>query len=763
MESKGESIAYQMKITGIVQGVGFRPHVYRLASEHRVTGWVLNSSSGVLLEVEGDPEAVRRFSRRVVEEAPPLAVIRGCEMREIPRRGFDDFAIRHSESEAEKTAMISPDIAICPDCRREVRDPRDRRYNYPFTNCTNCGPRFTIIKNVPYDRDKTTMAPFAMCPRCEKEYMDPGQRRFHAQPNACPVCGPHTMLVDASGGLVRETPAALLKAGYILAVKGLGAFHLAVDATNPEAVKKLRRRKKRDAKPFAVMARDPETVHCYCRLSDEEARWLASPQAPIVVLQRKPEEPLPDETLHPGLSTLGVMLPYTPLHYLLFDEELRLLVMTSANISDEPLIIDNQEALEKLVEVADYFLVHNREIFNPCDDSVMRVTGIGTPHFIRRARGLVPLGLRLPFKTRPVLALGGELKNTFCITREDEAFLSQHWGDLNHYRNYCSFLEGIPRFQKMLAVKPLIIAHDQHPDYVTTRWAREQKGKERVGVQHHHAHLAACMAENGLTGEVLGVICDGTGWGTDGAIWGGEILKGDYRQFTRLAHLKYVPLPGGDLSIKRPYRMAMVYLQEAMGEEGLELAERYLPVLGSEEKQLLVSQIGRGFKVIPTSSMGRLFDAAASFMGICSYNGYEGQAAMELEEAVENGASGRYSFEVTRDSDRWVMDVLPLWCELARDLQQGKRPGLMAAKFHRTLVEMILHTLLRLREETGLNRVVLSGGVFHNQVILVQLTRELAEHGFVPYQHCQVPTGDGGISLGQALIASVTTSELWGG
>lgn len=750
----GELTAYQIRITGIVQGVGFRPFVYRLAQQYHLKGWVLNSSAGVVIEAEGDRDELQEFAHIMVESPPPLAVIRNCELKAIEPRGFEEFSIRHSESEADKAVMISPDIAICEDCKREVMDASDRRRGYPFTNCTNCGPRFTIIKDVPYDRAQTTMAPFPMCRECRQEYENPLHRRFHAQPNACPVCGPHTTLVDRQGREVKEKVVTLLKQGYIVAVKGLGAFHLAADAASTDAVKNLRQRKHRNAKPFAVMARDLQVADRYCLINDIERKWLTSPQAPIVILERKDDSWLPDELIHPGISTLGVMLPYTPLHYLLFDDELELLLMTSANISDEPLIINNQEAMEKLSEVADFFLLHNREIFNPCDDSVMRVTPLLTPQLLRRARGFVPLGIELPVKTRPVLALGGEMKSTFCMTRDGEAFLSQHWGDLSHYHNYCKFLDAIPRFKKMLDVEPEVIAHDLHPNYQTTRWAREQTGIKRVAVQHHYAHLAAAMVDNGLTGEVLGVICDGTGWGTDSAVWGFEILQGDYHSFQRLGHLGYVPLPGGDLAIRRPYRMALVYLLQAWGEEGLELAERYLPALGREEKQVVWMQVNKGLQVVPTSSCGRLFDAVAALLGVCSLNRYEGQAAIELEAIADRSVGGYYDYELERQDGQWLLNVFPMWHGLAADLQQGQPVETMAGKFHNTLVGMITGVLKRVRDETGLNRVVLSGGVFHNQILLLRLVQRLLETEFIPYHHQQVPPGDGGISLGQAVIAS---------
>lgn len=738
--------------------MGFRPFVYRLAQEYGVFGWVINSAAGVFIEAEGLEKPLQEFAHRLVAEPPPLALIRSCEIEDIEPVGYRDFSIRESQDRDEKVVGVSPDIAICADCKREVSDPHDRRFGYPFTNCTNCGPRFTIIKGLPYDRAKTTMEPFPMCDQCREEYENPLHRRFHAQPNACPVCGPHITLLDRQGRIVDQRPADILKQGYIMAVKGLGAFHLAADARNREAVGNLRQRKHRDAKPFAVMARDFAAAEKYCHINPLEKSWLTSPQAPIVVMESKEDNGLPKEIIHPGINTLGVMLPYTPLHYLLFDQDLEILIMTSANISDEPLIIENEEVVSKLSEVADYFLVHNREIYNSCDDSVMRVTPLNTPQFFRRARGLVPRGIALPVKSHAVMALGGEMKNTFCITRQGEAFLSQHWGDMNHYGNYQKFLQGIERFKKMLAIEPRVVAHDLHPNYQTTRWAREQEDIPRVEVQHHYAHMAAAMAENGLEGEVLGIICDGTGWGTDGAVWGCEILRGDYRQYQRMAHLRYVPLPGGDLTARKPYRMAFVYLLETLGDAAVEAAEQYLPALGREERNIMLQRWQRGFNDVQTSSCGRLFDAVGALAGICSINNYEGQAAIELEACCDLSAKVRYGFQVEKQGLIWLMDVIPMWKEIIDDIKHKLPAGIIGYKFHLTLVDLFVHTLDKIRDETGLNRIVLSGGVFHNQIILLQLTQKLISHKFMVYQHQQVPPGDGGISLGQAIIASEVNS-----
>lgn len=745
----------RITIKGIVQGVGFRPHVYRLATHLALKGWIMNSASGVFIEVEGPSAGIDEFIRLLLEAPPPLALIRSCQVEEIEPRHFHEFTILESDSQQTREVMVSPDIAICADCQREVLNPRDRRYRYPFINCTNCGPRFTIIQDVPYDRVNTTMARFSMCRECEAEYRDPLNRRFHAQPNACPLCGPQTMLTDANGDPCQDSIIDVLKAGAIVAVKGLGAFHLAADATNREAVSLLRRRKKRDAKPFAVMARDLEAVKKYCQVTPREEQWLTSRQAPIVVIKSRFNPLIPGELLHPGLDTLGVMLPYSPLHYILFDEELDLLVMTSANISDEPIITSNKEALSQIKNLADYFLLHNRDIFNPCDDSVLSCAGTGTPNIIRRARGFVPRGIKIAgLRTEPtVLAVGGEMKNTFCLTRGDEAFLSQHWGDLNHYKNYMNFCEGIKRFKNMLAVEPAVIAHDMHPNYQSTRWALQQTDLDRVPVQHHYAHMASVMAENGLKEPAIGLICDGTGWGTDGAVWGGEVLIGDYRGFDRVAHLKYMPLPGGDMTIKKPYRMAFIYLYQLMGEKAFRYAERWLPDLTLLERDVIVNRIHQAEPLL-TSSCGRLFDAVSSILGICHINRYEGQAAMELEANADMKTDGIYPGWIEKSPEGLIMDVSEIWMALLNDYDRGISPSVISGRFHRSLALLFTETVRQVHERSGINQVVISGGVFHNNILLKTMVESLKQLDLEVYIHQQVPAGDGGIALGQAIIAS---------
>jgi hydrogenase maturation protein HypF len=745
-------VAREIKIEGVVQGVGFRPFVFRLATEYGIRGWVLNSSEGVTIWAEAPEETVRAFYDAVIGKPPKLAIIVAHRMAEREVQGFDHFFIKHSEAGDRRDVMISPDVAVCEDCYREIRDERDRRYRYPFTNCTNCGPRFTIIMDIPYDRIKTTMRDFPMCPVCAHEFEDPMNRRFHAQPNACPDCGPQVTLRDLDGNVYPGLGHDFLKAGRILAVKGLGGFHLVCDARNRETVANLRRRKIREFKPFAVMCRDLDVVAQYCRLSPEEAALLESPAHPIVILDRKGKDDLPPE-IAPGIATLGVMLPYTPLHHLLFAEGLEILVATSANISDDPLIIDNEEALDKLRGIADYFLVHNRQIYNRCDDSVTTVVD-GETQMVRRARGYVPLPVDLPEAPGAViLGCGGELKGAFCITKGKGAYLSQHLGDLNHYGNYQQFLYTIPRFETMLDVRPEVIAYDLHPDYMATRWALSRQGVTKVGVQHHHAHMAACLAENLAPGPALGVVCDGTGYGTDGAIWGFEFFAGTPAKLERMAHLDYMPLPG-EITIKHPARMSLVYLYELFGDQGLRRGRRYLPTLGREEQQVLTRQLENRFNTVPTSSCGRLFDAASALLGICTRVQYEGQAAIEMEAVADPEVQDCYEYEVNYQARPYRLGVRGVFEGLLADLERGTPTGVSAARFHRTMAAMIVEVLLKLRQETGLSAVALSGGTFMNKVLFRLLRRQLADAGFQVLYHRKVPTNDGGISLGQVYIAS---------
>lgn len=733
----------RVEVRGIVQGVGFRPFVYKVAQRLGLKGWVRNDERGVEIEVEGEEGALEAFLRALREQPPPLARIEELKVSELPLFGYPSFEIRPSQPSEERATLISPDIATCEDCLRELFDPRDRRFRYPFINCTNCGPRFTIIRDIPYDRENTTMASFSMCPACFKEYHDPRDRRFHAQPNACPLCGPKVELLDGEGSKVEtEDPILeairLLRDGKILAVKGLGGYHLACDPFNERAVSALRGRKYREDKPFALMCKDLETVKELCELPEGAEEILLGRERPIVILPRRPEAKVAP-SVAPGHRTLGVMLPYTPLHHLLFSDGIKCLVMTSGNVSDEPIAYRDQEALERLKGIADYFLVHNRPIHMRCDDSVLKVFR-GTPLFLRRSRGYVPGPIRLKgARRRSVLGVGAELKNTFCLTRGDYAFLSHHIGDLENFETFKSFEEGIEHFKRLLEVEPELIIHDLHPDYLSTRYALEQD-LPRVGVQHHYAHALSCMAEHGLEGPVLGIVMDGTGFGLDGAVWGCEFLEADLRTFRRLGHLRYIPMPGGERAIKEPWRMAAIYLERAT--EGKVQWDRYL----RRGWEAVREAVRKGFNSPPCSSMGRLFDAVASLLGIRDVVNYEGQAAIELEQVADPKAQGTYPFAL----EGYVFDPDPMIRAILEDLQRGVTPPLIAGRFHRTVARMVLEVVRRAREEKGLHEVVLSGGCFQNALLLEGVVGLLEREGFRVYWPKQVPPNDGGLSLGQA-------------
>ncbi len=873
----------RLVVGGIVQGVGFRPFIHRLAHAMGLNGWVLNSTEGVVIEVEGKSDVVDRFVRAIPEQAPPAARVERINRAPLPPIGYTSFAIEPSQEVDGRFALVSPDLCVCEDCLREMRDPSDRRYRYPFINCTNCGPRFTIVADVPYDRSKTTMGCFPMCPDCEREYHDPANRRFHAQPNACPVCGPRVWLVEGgtdltplipfptreeggrsplprgegqgegrAGGTPNPAVACkegsvpaiqraqdLLTQGKILAVKGLGGFHLACDATNETAVAELRRRKRRSDKPFALMAIDADTVATFCHLSDEERQLLESPQRPIVLLRRKTDSPIAP-SVAPGNCFLGVMLPYTPLHYLLLERDTGtrghgdaekdasslgggandsplpegegqgegvvgggtrlpsprpsptavgegvlaspsprggggrgvgsapapypsslVLVMTSGNLSEEPIATGNREALERLASLADAFLLHDRDIQLRCDDSVTRVFR-GKEAVIRRSRGYAPFPVRLGVQQRDVLACGGELKSTFCITKGDYAFLSQHIGDLENAETLESYRESVEHFRKLFRLDIEAVAHDLHPEYLSTRYAWElAEGGSRlplVPVQHHHAHIAACMAENGVDETVLGVAFDGTGYGADGHLWGGEFLVADYAGYRRAAHLEYLPLPGGEAAIKRPYRMTLSYLLKALGPD---LQTEGLPPLkeiGQSELGVLRRQIERGINSPLTSSVGRLFDAVSSLVGVRQVVNYEGQAAIELEMAADQAEGGLYPWTLIPGEPR-VIDPAPAIRGIVDDIRRGTPVGTISARFHNTVADMVALTCQELRAETGLTTVALSGGVFQNLFLLERVCRRLEAMAFRVLLHHQVPANDGCIALGQAVVANRVLSS----
>jgi hydrogenase maturation protein HypF len=746
-------------VAGIVQGVGFRPFVYRLAQECNLAGFIANTPAGVTIEVQGDSECVERFLERLPAEIPPLAQITSFVPRDAEPQTDTAFHILSSRLDAPPRALISPDVSVCNDCLREMMSPRDRRFRYPFINCTNCGPRFTIIRGIPYDRARTSMAAFQMCGACQAEYDDPANRRFHAQPNACWDCGPQLQLWSAEGSRVdvaeplREA-ARLLEQDSIIAVKGLGGFHLACNARSEAAVNLLRERKRRVEKPFAVMLQRLEDVERFCFADDTARKLLVSHERPVVLLPSKAESGLATN-IAPLNRFLGVFLPYTPLHHLLFSSgKFAALVMTSANLSEEPIAIDNEEAFRRLQGIADAYLVHNRDIVRRCDDSVLRVAA-GRPQMLRRSRGFVPVPVPLERESGPILAVGGELKNTICVVRGNEAFLSQHIGDLENVEGYGFFGEAVEHLQRILEVQPKVIAYDLHPDYFSTKWALAQEGVELVGVQHHHAHIVSCMAENHLDGKVIGIAFDGTGYGTDGAIWGGEVLLAGCADFERAAHFEYVPLPGGAAAIHEPWRMAVSYLTKHYGKDlsGLELP--FLKAIQPRKLHVVQQMIDREIHSPRTSSCGRLFDAVAALAGVRSTVTYEAQAAIEFEMAAHDSTDGgAYPFDLTPDGPHWQIGTLSLFQGMLRDIRRQESLADISRRFHAGLAELFVELAENIREQSKLNRVCLSGGCFQNVLLFQLLVDGLRAKSFEVYFHSEVPTGDGGISLGQALVAA---------
>lgn len=745
----------EIRISGIVQGIGFRPFIYNLAQKHSVRGWVLNNEKGVIIDAEGDDGNLNRFIQDIPKMAPPLSRIETFQVNYLEPSGYRLFEIKKSEETEEKFVLISPDVATCDQCLSELFSPTDFRYRYPFINCTLCGPRFTIIKDIPYDRHKTTMDPFTMCQVCQKEYEDPTNRRFHAQPIACPSCGPSLRLVDSEGKEVCGDPVAktleFIESGLIIAIKGLGGFHLACDPKNEKTVYNLRSRKFREDKPFAVMCRDMEEVRQHCKVSQEEETLLTGVERPIVILKRREDSPIA-HSVAPYQDTLGVMLPYSPLHHLLLNGSLKTLVMTSGNVSDEPIAFKDDEAKNRLGKIADYFLLHNREIHMRCDDSVMRVFE-GKPFIIRRSRGYVPFPIKLSFPLEMILACGGELKNTFCLTRGPYAFLSHHIGDLENLETLTSFEEGIEHFERLFYIEPKAVAYDLHPDYLSTKYALSIPDLPRVGVQHHHAHIVSCMVENRIEGDVIGVAMDGTGYGTDGTIWGGEFLKANYKNFDRVAHLKRVPMPGGSMAIKQPWRMAMVYLSEAFGDKAKEQKIDLMKRTDFQKWEVLKKAIERKINTPLTSSMGRFFDAVSSLLGIRDEVNYEGQAAIELEMMADKDMGDEYSFWIHQEERPMAIDLSETIRGIVYDLRKKVPASKISGKFHRTISRLVTETCKIIRAREGLNRVVLSGGVFQNMFLLSLATKGLKESEFEVYTHHLIPTNDGGISLGQAVVA----------
>jgi hydrogenase maturation protein HypF len=770
-----ETRRYQIR--GIVQGVGFRPFVFRTAERHALGGWIRNDSDGVVIEVQGRPGTLEEFIVEVRTQAPALARIDAVALVEqrYDERPVECFEIQVSERSAQAGTLISPDTCVCEDCLRELLDPGDRRYRYPYINCTNCGPRYSIIRGVPYDRAMTTMAAFAMCERCEREYHDVHDRRFHAQPTACWECGPRVALWDPRTGPisspepVRDT-VGLLREGAIVAVKGIGGYHLMVDARNEEAVAQLRRRKRREEKPFAVMSPTLEAVRAYALVEEHEAELLTSLARPIVLVRKRSdgaEEAGGDRSklaagVAPGNRRYGAMLAYTPLHHLLFQGGFDALVATSGNVSDEPIAFRDKDALARLAGIADAFLIGDREIFTRVDDSIVRAVFLGDPPArseaspIRRARGYTPQPVRSPFELPPLLGVGPELKSTICLSRGQQLFLSHHIGDLKNEATMRSFEHAIEHLSMVLEVAPEAIAHDMHPGYLSTRFALAQERLPTVAVQHHHAHMAACMCEHGLTEPVIGVIFDGTGYGPDGNIWGGEFLVGDYAGFERAAHLRYFRLPGSDRAVEEPYRVALSLLREAHegSFEGVDL-----PVVGErspQEREVFERMLQTGVRSPLTSSMGRLFDGVAALIGVRERSRYEAQAAIELEQLVAPGSTGRpLPWGLCGGEEwPWQVDPAPMVRELVREMRHREiTAAQLSLRFHCTVVDMVLGTCLAIHERTGLQRVVLSGGVFQNEFLLRGCHAALGEAGFAVHAHRLVPANDGGVALGQAVVA----------
>ncbi len=757
-------------IEGTVQGVGFRPFVYRLASKFSLCGQVANANTGVVLEVEGLPKTLDSFLEELRTKLPPLAKITFLESKKIPPQGLKKFSIALTKGRGGPVrAPLPPDITLCLECALEIKNPKERRYLYPFTNCTDCGPRFTIVKSMPYDREKTSMENFNMCPDCNREYGDIADRRFHAQPIACPICGPQVQMLDREGSEIpgpwTEIVKSALKKGQIIALKGLGGFHLACDAKKTLPIQLLRKRKNRPAKPFAVMAKDLNVAKKYCHINEEESNLLTSPGAPITTLLKRKDVYLPLE-LAPGLNTLGVMFPYTPLHVLLFEEGLDLLVMTSGNRGGLPLVIDNASAMEELKDFADLFLVHNRDIVNRCDDSVVmpsyRTNDMKLPPlFMRRSRGYVPENIKVPVPEtgESIFAAGGEMKNTFCILKGDEAYISQHLGEMDCLEGRNVFEETFKRWRSFIYTSPKTLAYDPHPGYEISRLVLEMPWEEKYPVQHHHAHMAAVMGEHGLEGEVLAAVLDGSGYGSDGNIWGFEILAGDYLDFKRLYHMNYLPLPGGEKAVKEPWRVALALLYLGGGEK-YALAKG-IKLFGKEEKELkiMLNLIDSSFNTPLASSGGRLFDAVAALMGLCQENTYEGEAAIRLSELTfplgdnsieEREALSLYPYKINGDS----IDFSSLAVALAEDVLKGKDKKIIALRFHHTLADALTNLLILARDLTGLERIVLGGGVFQNRALLVLCQERLNKAGFKVYYPCRIPANDGGLSLGQALVAT---------
>lgn len=751
-----EYTARRIEVEGIVQGVGFRPFVYQLANRYNLKGEVLNTSCGVSIHIEGTSNDIQSFFSELKNNAPPLASITGIS--DYPDRviNCEGFSISESIAGVSRSVLISPDVCICEDCLEELFDVKDRRFGYPFINCTNCGPRYTIIDDIPYDRPNTSMKHFKMCGRCQAEYDDPRNRRFHAQPNACRDCGPFLTLYDNNRKKISvkdpvEKAVSLLKQGCIVAIKGLGGFHLAADAENDEAVYKLRNRKFREEKPFAIMAFDIERIKKFADVEPEDEALLSSYRRPIVLLKKKEPNSLSCE-VSPKNKYFGTMLPYTPIHYLLMRHDFTALVMTSGNRSEEPISIDNEDALSRLSGIADFFLTHNRDIYLRSDDSIVKRTA-GETRFIRRSRGYVPLPVFLRRKIMPVLSCGAELKNTVCIAKDNKAFLSQHIGDLENLSTLEFFELTIRHMKRILDIDPQIVACDLHPDYLSTKYALLLKNVNIIRVQHHHAHIAGCMAENMIDEPVIGLSFDGTGYGEDGRIWGGEVMIAEKNHYTRAAHISYIPMPGSAAAIKEPWRMAASYLYDAFGEEMWGLDIPVFRETGRDKIRFVTDMISKKINSPETSSLGRLFDGISAILGIRNRVCFEGQAAMELEMLSDENIEKTYDYEWITDCNIYKILTAPIIRSVVRDLLNGVDTSVIGGKFHRTVICLFSSLCEKIRKDTGIKRVALSGGVFQNSTLLYGMIKALEEKHFTVYTHKSVPSNDGGISLGQAVIA----------
>ena len=769
-----DRIAKRLEISGVVQGVGFRPFLFGLAKTHKLYGQVSNSSSGVDVVVEGRSEVLEQFCTDIVEKSPLLASVTEIKSQPTKLRGYTDFKIIKSKKATTRSTLISPDVSTCKDCLSELADPTDRRFKYPFINCTNCGPRYTIIEDIPYDRPKTSMKLFEMCPDCKKEYEDPLNRRFHAQPNACPDCGPSVFLTDTQGHLLeRDSNRAILrvadrlKKGDIIAVKGLGGFHLACDASNEASVARLRQRKKRPHKPFALMAKSVSVLEHAVHIDVNEKSLLESYHRPIVLLNKKNQEndvPKIANSVAPKNTCLGAMLPYTPLHMLLLEAGPDILVMTSGNRSGEPLSIDNDDALNAFSHIADLFLLHDRDIYFRADDSIARIQKDKT-RFVRRSRGYAPLPIPYEHSLPKILACGAGLKNTICLTRDKSLFLSQHIGDLENVKIYDFYRDTISHLKQILDIKPNLVVHDLHPGLMSTQYAQGLEGVETIAVQHHHAHAVACMAENHLNEPVIAITLDGTGLGTDGSIWGGEILLSRLDGFERKAHLGTIGMPGGDAAVLEPWRMAASILYQTFGDKAVDLDIPYIRNIELEKLEFIFQMLQKRINTPQTSSCGRMFDAVSALLGICHTITHESQAAMELEALADPRGGTGYGFElidppVSAEQTDFIISLNPMVRQMVEDIRDKKSIPWISARFHQTLVDAFSEAAQKLNRELQIKKVVLTGGVFNNDILLNQMTDRLEQVGFSVYTHSKVPTGDGGISFGQAIAAAAVKGKI---